>query len=372
MLLEITQDYNKVHPDLFEAYSKNLLASVDNILNSSVASDKYFDLQVQFEANLSRFAAFKAYHATNAIKDAIGDPEKQRKILKKFNSYQAAEYNTASARIRSAKQWIDFNSDPVSNELYPNIKWLPSRSAFKREIHKLYYNRVWAKSDPFWINNQPGNLWNCKCDWEETDEPVSGLVEKGGDVKPHNGLEGNPAITGHIFTDNSVYIKTFPKKEIDKVNELFYSKSNLLINVNADLGELVDNVKTGLILAETEAVKIRKHVVVNHIPNPEYEINGYIADAKRIHGYKGINTGFSKALNKQGCECVIIDFNKHFDPQKPIKLEKISGNIKWRAIDFMDNKIKECYVVFGKKHVKITKENFIKNNIREILEGLMP
>jgi hypothetical protein len=219
VLLEITQDYNKVHPDLFEAYSKNLLASVDNILSSNNASDKYFDLQVQFEANLSRFAAFKAYHATNAIKDAIGDPEKQRKILNKFNSYQAAEYNTATARIRSAKQWIDFNSDPVSNELYPNIKWLPSRSAFKREIHKLYYNRVWAKSDPFWINNQPGNLWNCKCDWEETDEPVSGLIEKEGDIKPHNGLEGNPAITGQIFTDNSTYFRLIEKPvEIRQIN----------------------------------------------------------------------------------------------------------------------------------------------------------
>lgn len=372
MLSEITQDYNKVHPDLFEAYSKNLLASVDNILNSNNASDKYFELQVQFEANLSRFAAYKAYHVTNAVKDAIGDPEKQKKILNKFNSYQAAEYNTATARIRSAKQWIDFNSDPVSNELYPNIKWLPSRSANKREIHQKYYNKVWAKSDPFWNNNQPGNLWNCKCDWEETDEPVSGLVEKSETVKPHKGLEGNPATTGQIFTDNSVYFKTFNQKEIGKVNELYYSKSNLLINVNADIGELVDNVKTGLILSKTEAVKIRKHVIVNFVPNPEFEINGYIADAKRIHGYKGINTGFKKAINKQGCQCVVIDFNKHFDIKKSLNLQKIAGNIDWRSKDFLDNKIKECYVVFGNKHVKLTKENFIKNDIREVLEGLMP
>ena len=349
-----------------------MLSSANNILNSSLATDAYFELQVKFEANLARFAAYKAYHATNELKKAIGDPERQRKILNKFNSYQAAEYNTATARIRSAKQFIDFNSDPTSNELYPNLKWLPSRSANKREIHQKYYNKVWAKSDPFWNNNQPGNLWNCKCDWEETDDPVTGLIEKSGTVKPHKGLEGNPATSGQIFTDNSVYIKTFIQKDIDKVNELFYPKSNLLINVNADIGELVDNVKAGLILAETEAVKIRKHVIGKFVSNPEYEINGYIADAKRIHGYKGINTGFKKALNKQGCESIVIDFNKHFDPKKQINLEKVAGNIEWRIKDFMDDKIKECYIVFGKKHVKLTKDNFIKNNIRETLEGLMP
>lgn len=57
-----------------------------------------------------------------------------------------------------------------------------------------------------WSDNQPGSLWNCKCDWQETDEPVT-------DGNPSNrrivnqGLEGNPAITGEIFTDNASYIK---------------------------------------------------------------------------------------------------------------------------------------------------------------------
>ncbi|MCQ2327215.1 MAG: hypothetical protein MJZ71_06585 [Bacteroidales bacterium] len=65
---------------------------------------------------------------------------------------------------------------------------------------------MWAKNDPFWNTNQSGSLWNCKCDWQETDEPVT-------DGNPSNkrivnqGLEGNPAITGEIFTDNASYIK---------------------------------------------------------------------------------------------------------------------------------------------------------------------
>ena len=87
--------------------------------------------------------------------------------------------------------------------LFPNLRWLPSRSATPREEHVRFYNRVWAKTDPFWQQNQPGNLWNCKCDWEETDDPCTAANP----TTPirHNGLEGNPALTGQVFTDNHAY-----------------------------------------------------------------------------------------------------------------------------------------------------------------------
>lgn len=87
----------------------------------------------------------------------------------------------------------------------PNIKWLPSRSVNRREEHEQFYNRIWPKDDPFWDHNQPGNLWNCKCDWQQTDEPPT-------DNNPtsriqHKGLDGNPAKTGQIFSDEASYIK---------------------------------------------------------------------------------------------------------------------------------------------------------------------
>ena len=51
----------------------------------------------------------------------------------------------------------------------------------------------------------PGNLWNCKCDWEETDDPVTN--DNPTTPVRHDGLEGNPALTGEVFTDNCAYIK---------------------------------------------------------------------------------------------------------------------------------------------------------------------
>ena len=202
-----------IYPDLYEAYSQNFRKAV-----SGVFGDNPSDLSMQFDANVSRFAAYKAYHATRELSDIEADEidTRGRAILNKYNRWQAAEYNTAVARARTARQWEDFAADMV---LYPNLRWLPSRSATPREQHMVFWNRVWAKTDQFWKENTPGSLWNCKCDWEETDEPVT----DGNPVTKvtAKGLEGNPGITGEIFTDDCPYIKNSgqsrkQKEEVEK------------------------------------------------------------------------------------------------------------------------------------------------------------
>ncbi len=210
-----------IHPELYRAYSENLRKAV-----SGYADD---DLKTQFEANLSRFAAYKAWHATRQLERQLADPDgvqrtpeqfdrMARAVLNTFNRYQAAEYNTAVARARTAHQWQQF-SQGDNMFLFPNLRWLPSRSANPREAHMPFYNRVWAKTDPFWLTNQPGNLWNCKCDWEETDDPVTGDNPEG--IKPAKGLEGNPAQTGQIFTDECTYVQKAGVKGGQNVEEFF-------------------------------------------------------------------------------------------------------------------------------------------------------
>ena len=205
-----------IHPDVYKAYSDNLRKAVGGVFPQGKPGDPYFDLEAQLQANVTRFAAYKAWHLTEQLKKQRekwpGDDDFRKvakAVLNTFNRYQAAEYNTATARARTAKQWTDFTSDPIANELYPNLKWLPSRSANPREEHMVFYNRVWAKSDPFWSENQPGDLWNCKCDWEETDDPVT----DGNPTDAHHakGLEGNPAETGEIFTKECTYIRNAPR-----------------------------------------------------------------------------------------------------------------------------------------------------------------
>jgi hypothetical protein len=220
-----------VHDKIVKGYKENFLHGVNQVLNSSKYDSKYYNLQKQLESNVSRFSYYKAYKATSLIKQYKKETKNKkeymsvgRAILNTFNRYQATEYNTTVARSRTAKQWSDFTSDETNQRLFPNLKWIPSRSSHPREAHKPFYDHVWAKDDPFWLSNQPGSLWNCKCDWQETSEPITD-----GNPTSHlsaPGLKGNPAITGKIFSDDASYFKSGNNKqlkEIEKICEISYS-----------------------------------------------------------------------------------------------------------------------------------------------------
>ncbi len=196
LIAEILGGDKPIHPDLYRRYADNLRRAVKQVPVDD-------NLAAQWQANVSRFAAYKAYHATNDIR-AAADTEHARTALHNYNRWQAAEYNTAVTRARTGRQWQQWDN-PDDRRLFPNIKWIPSRSATPREEHIPFYNRIWPKDDPFWQNNQPGNLWNCKCDWQQTDEPATDGNPAADISKP--GLRGNPATTGQIFSDDASYIQ---------------------------------------------------------------------------------------------------------------------------------------------------------------------
>lgn len=227
-----------ISPELYQRYADNFRRAV----NAVPIDDP--DLFTRWQANVSRFAAYKAYHATEELRrlavEEEGDMAILRATLHKYNRYQAAEYNTAVARARTGKQWQQFAEDD-NVRLFPNIKWLPSRSATPREEHMPFYNRVWAKDDPFWNYNQPGTLWNCKCDWEQTDEdPTDGNPDRR-IVKP--GLDENPATSGQIFTDTAPYIKATGKRGARKIDQFGCSymrqqAAEIVFSANSPLGEV--------------------------------------------------------------------------------------------------------------------------------------
>jgi hypothetical protein len=277
--------------------------------------------------------------------------------LDKFRKWQETEQNAVIARTRTAKQWNDFGA---SGELFPNIKWIPSRSVSLREEHIPFYNRVWAKNDPFWSTNQPGTLWGCKCDWEETDEPVDGIQT---DVVPAKGLKGNPGETGEIFSADASY---FTENALKNITDIHYrdALSELKINVCADKREIADNIRTGRILAQNKdvnTISIRQHSYERNVKNPEYEINGMIADAKRLQQWD-MATGFNKAI-KQGSKAVVIDFFKI--QHKTLDTHKIAASIVNRHLDFTSKTVEECYIVWGEKSMKVSGDFFPKFNLRK-------
>jgi hypothetical protein len=199
LINQIRTGGESVNLQLYKNYSQNFRKGVSLTMGEDNA-----DLQVQFEANVSRFAAAKAYHVTQVVRGAETEQE-AKAAMAVFNTRQITEYNTTVTRVRTAKQWREFNESSRVRVL-PNIKWLPSRSVTIRASHERFYNRVWAKDDPFWSENMPGTEWNCKCDMQETHRPVTDNSDVPQPPVPR-GLKGNPAVTGEIFSGDASYFQ---------------------------------------------------------------------------------------------------------------------------------------------------------------------
>jgi len=195
-------------------------------LHRAVTSDNEESAKL-FKNNVSRLAAAKDNYTIQQLERCKADingvarsKEEYQKAAKvvigRANRAQAAEYNTTSHRCRVAKQWAQFTKE---KRLFPNIEWLRTRSASPRELHLTYVGRIWAMDDPFLKNNTPGCIWNCKCDWKNTDKAVT----DNGDITPvpvAPGLEGNPYYTNEIFSNKHPYFSRV-NKHIPDVGVLY-------------------------------------------------------------------------------------------------------------------------------------------------------
>ncbi|MBR4690600.1 MAG: hypothetical protein IKO90_09085 [Bacteroidales bacterium] len=207
--------------DLYKHYSNGFRKAVD-----SVFGDEYPEMADQLRANVSRFSAYKA----NYVRQAFDDNARQfsgkdlddanRATINQFRRWTDAELTTAGARARTAKQFTEFN-EPDRRELFPSLKWLPSRAVNPRQSHAMFWGGVWRKDDDFWKRHQPGTEWNCMCDLEECDdapqEPKDYSrenepeVPKGFEPEPYGDKgqdqeSNNPYHTGKVFNDNVGYI----------------------------------------------------------------------------------------------------------------------------------------------------------------------
>ena len=361
-------------------------------------SDPDYDFYNEIRHNNGVFAAFKTHRMQNDMAaQLIGEGGK----LKSFAQWEAdtrnirdhhvrhwlqTEYNTAVKRAHMAADWQQFERE---KDILPNLEWMKTTAVTPGKDHKPFWSVIRHIDDPFWNWHRPGDRWGCKCGLRSTDEPITPIPAEANmpTYKPAPGLDNNPGKDAMMFSFSHPYfalgymaykklapiVEKFVQKQIRERRELkAYTRDKvagkkLLIHEKADPGELADNKRTGRTLVENFPgikIRIREHVRQKGVSNPEYEINGLLADAKRVESAKGIATGFAKAL-KQGCEVVIIDFDKHFR-KKPVYYPEISRRIKWRENDFETGRIKECYIVHNGKAIRITKKNCSN---REWIEG---
>lgn len=336
---------NTIHPDLYAAFSSTLRKAVSGVFGND-PENRFSDLKDKLISNVSRFAAYKAYHCSRVIdrQRATEDgelvskkefEELANKVISTYNRWQAAEYNTAVTRARTAKQFTVFN-EPHNVRLFPCLRWIPSRSVEQRDEHKPFYNLVLPKDHPFWQSNQPGNLWNCKCDWEETNAQQSKGYPK---TKINSqGLEGNPATTGEVFTDRHTYFAKAPKKiKIDSETAKQFKNLQNLFDIDTKKWRLdyyTDNegyLQTNRLRIEEQKINKQEkakfdkeysmcrtlalnkfHVVYRQTIEGSFDIflNGIPCDLKKTKSHNNFVDYALKAVNEQGAKLVVIEFEK--------------------------------------------------------------
>jgi hypothetical protein len=204
---------------LFDVSNKPLKQAINKGFGPVEWGKPNYDFLQRLQNNGAAFAARKTQHQVRDLTRALYDDDGNLKTWSKFKAdaqgivkdynqtWLHTEYNTAVRRARIASVW----HDSEEAELYVNMRWLPSRSAHRREAHVPFYNRVFKRNNPVW-NAGPGTLWNCKCGVEPTDDPA----EEGGTpaaVKPAPGIDNNPGESAEIFTQSHPYYKGLTKAE---------------------------------------------------------------------------------------------------------------------------------------------------------------
>lgn len=378
-----------IERNLFHEFCRTFNRATDIGLSQAPHPDD--DFRQALRHNNAVFAAFKTHRLQNDVARQLTDSNGNLKTFEQWKndvhsitSHQCdrwlrTEYDTAVLRARQAANWQQFLREA---DVLPNLKWIPSTSPNPGKDHQQFWNTVLPIAHDFWNQHRPGDRWNCKCELRSTDEPPT-AVPDGSDVgsQPQPGLDNNPGIDAKIFADSHPYIanayqgaQEAVKNAVREMEEWDIDKTygdRLRINKKADKTELEDNIRAAKDLLDSfkeMTIKIREHVLINGVPNPEYEINGIIADRKGIHSPKGISSAFKKAI-KQGCQIVVIDLDMNMK-EKLLDVESLARYMDWRKNDFQSGIIKECYVLYHGKAVRIDSLHQGREPIMEELKKL--
>lgn len=204
----------EIEPALFQHTWSNLNKSVDIAFGKVEFGNPDYDFVNQLKNNNAVFAAFKTHREQNDLVPNLWDENGKLRsfsefkktnehIVSKYEHWLRTEYDTAVIRARNAANFQSFKRDA---DLYPNLEWLPSTSIEPRGEHVKFYGIVKPTNDPFWSNNYPGDLWNCKCGITNTDKEPTEKTPSTDYTKPQ-GLEENPATSGALFSNKNAYVK---------------------------------------------------------------------------------------------------------------------------------------------------------------------
>lgn len=221
---------DEIYPELYEAARDTFRRALEEgyPMEETEDADRLFHEALKNDADV--FAAFRTHRMQNDIASQLLDENGKLKEFRRFqedaesvigtynNHWLRTEYDTAVLRARYAADWKRFSRNA---DILPNLKWMPTTSADPDVFHMEYWRigLTLPKTHPFWKNHHPHDRWGCKCDLEETDDPVTGIIPEV-DYKPSPGLENNPGLEPELFSHtHPYYTKAYPgaEKAVEKV-----------------------------------------------------------------------------------------------------------------------------------------------------------
>ena len=365
------------------------------------------------------FSGLKTFHELNEAFPSLLDENGNKKTFERFlndvrkidetynANYLRAEYNFVQASAEMAAKWEGFMED--GDRYY--LQYRTQHDDKVRPEHASLDRVTLPPSDTFWESYYPPNGWNCRCTvvqvlkrkYEPTphDEAMSLgeealQTDKKGIFRFNSGKEQKTVPDYNPYTikrcrdcdiaKGKLNLGFVPENELCAACKLVHKcqdlkgcvpdeiyGNRLLISKQADQSEIVPNTRAARALVSSfpdMTMQIRKDVVGFQVKNPEYLINGMIADRKGIESPKGIQSGFKKAI-KQGCQAVVIDLDMNMKDAK-LPISELAKYLNWRSPDFENEIIKECYVIYHDKAIRITAEHKGKDMIKAELEKLKP
>lgn len=303
---------------------------MEGVFGDVAFEDNEWDLANSLKKNAVEFSANKANYYSKILKDKT--LEERNSVIATYERHLKVESDFATRGARSAKQWQSFEE---SKEDYPNLEYLPSRSAEKRADHQKYYGVVKPIDDPFWDSHLPPNGWNCKCRVRKSDKEASEGEPKA-TIMP-SGVVGNNGKEKKLFSDHHTFIKNVSikgKKDVRKFIEQqkraipfgpidYKSKIGGTVNVHpyADLGKDNENyINAKRVVDEfgidLEILPITSNVITgygkNGFSNPEYR------DVKKdqVGDLKSYDLGDDlektlETVKNQGCSFAVFHFRNN-------------------------------------------------------------
>lgn len=263
---------DEIYPELYEAARQTFERALEEgyPMEETEDADRLFHEALKNDADV--FAAFRTHRMQNDIASQLLDENGKLKEFRRFqedaesvigtynNHWLRTEYDTAVLRARYAADWKRFSRNA---DILPNLKWMPTTSADPDVFHMEYWRvgLTLPKTHPFWKSHHPHDRWGCKCDLEETDDPVTGSIPEV-DYKPSPGLDSNPGLEPELFSHTHPYYeKAYPGAEKAVERLMHYTvvptrAGKLRIHDGHGKHEREENIRIGTYLAEKHGYEI--------------------------------------------------------------------------------------------------------------------